>query len=314
MENKRRLVLIMDYLKENSNEHHKVTSEEMMAFLSKNHGITSNRKTIYSDINALISLGFNIEKSNQGFYWEGSIFDVTELRILIDAIKACGFLSMKKTKMIIDKLSLLCNKYDRQLVEEGSYYNIKTTNEKVLYNIYDILLAIENHQMITFKYFDIGINKKKIYRNHEYRLFPLDLLIHHGRYYVVCYSKKYDCLNNYRIDKLERIRFVDEFIDKFDFDVNEYMQQTFNMFVGEKKNVILKCDSSLLDEIYARFGENVIITAIEDNQYYFSTVVSSSESFFAWLFSYNGKITIISPNEIKEEFVSMCKKAIELNK
>ncbi len=314
MENKKRLVIIMDYLKENSNEQHKVTSEEIMSYLNKAYGITSNRKTIYSDINALISLGFNIERGNQGFFWDGSIFDVTELRIVTDAIRSASFLSLKKTEMMIDKIGHLCNKYDRQLVKEGSYLNVKTDNEQVLYNIYTILEAIHDHQAITFSYFDIGIDKEKIFRDHDYNVFPLDLLVNHGRYYMVCYSKKYDSLSNYRVDKMEQVEVLEEYIGKVAFDVNEYMQQTFGMFSTEKRNVKLKCDKRLIDEIYSRFGENLIITDIDGDDYYFNVDISASEPFYGWLFAYDGKITIISPKEIKDEFIDMCKKAIELHK
>ncbi len=314
MENKKRLVIIMNYLKENSNEQHKVNSEEIMNYLNKEYGITSNRKTIYSDIQSLISLGFNIEKGYHGFFWDDNIFDVTELRILTDAIRSAGFLSLKKTQMMIDKIGDLCNKYDRQLVKEGSYLNVKTDNEQVLYNIYTILKAINGKQAITFSYFDIGIDKEKIFRDHDYNVFPLDLLVNHGRYYMVCYSEKYDSLSNYRVDKMEKVETLEKYIDKVDFDVNEYMQQTFGMFSTEKRNVELKCDRSLIDEIYARFGENVIITDIDGNDYYFNVDISASEPFYGWLFAYNGKIKIISPKEMKEEFVDMCKKAIELHK
>lgn len=313
MKNKERIMLIMDYLKENSNEQNKITGEKIAGYLIDKCGINVERKTIYNDIKTLNSLGYNIETTKQGYYWDGNIFEPTELRIMVDGIRASSFLSQKKTDIMIEKLSKLTNCFERKLITCGQYNNIKTTNEQIYYNIFNIINAINKGQAITFKYFDLGIKKSKQYRKHDYKVFPLDILINQDRYYMICYSKKYDDLNNYRIDKMEKVETVDEYIEDIKFNVNEYMQQTFSMFTTEKTNVVLKCHKSLIDEIYTRFDNNALVVEAADDYYLCNINISPSQIFFGWLFSYSGKIIIVEPQNIKDEFVQMCKKMIELH-
>ncbi|MDO4378838.1 MAG: WYL domain-containing protein [Erysipelotrichia bacterium] len=313
MKNKERIMLVMSYLKENSDEQHKITAEQIINYLTKNHSINVDRKTIYNDINTLNNLGYSIECTRQGYYWDNNIFEITELRILIDAVRASSFLSAKKSDLMIEKLLSLTNCYERKLADSGDYNNTKTTNEQIYYNIFNVINAISKKQAITFKYYDLGVRKEKKYRKHDYEVFPLDLLINQDRYYMICYSKKYNGLNNYRIDKMEQVELKDEYIDRVDFDVNEYMRQTFSMYPCDKTNVILKCHCSLIDEIYTRFDNKVLVTKIENDYYYCNIDISASQTFLGWLFSYNGKIIIEQPQILKDEFINMCKKMIELH-
>lgn len=313
MKNKERIMLIMDYLKENSNEQNKITGEKIVGYLIDKCGISVERKTIYNDIKTLNDLGYNIETTKQGYYWDGNIFEPTELRIMVDGIRASSFLSQKKTDIMIEKLSKLTNRFERKMITCGQYNNIKTANEQIYYNIFNIINAINKGQAITFKYFDLGIKKKKQYRKHDYKVFPLDILINQERYYMICYSKKYDRLNNYRIDKMESVEAVDEQVENIKFNVNEYMQQTFSMFTAKKTNVVLKCHSSLMDEIYTRFDKNVMIVDSLKDYYLLNVNVSPSQTFYGWLFSCGGKISIVEPQDLKDDFIQICKKMIELH-
>lgn len=49
---KLKIIYIMEYLLKNSDENHAVTTSQIIAYL-KSHYITAERKTIYSDIEAL---------------------------------------------------------------------------------------------------------------------------------------------------------------------------------------------------------------------------------------------------------------------
>ena len=53
---KLKIIYIMEYLLKNSDEDHTVTTNQIIAYL-KSHDITAERKTIYSDIDALRDFG-----------------------------------------------------------------------------------------------------------------------------------------------------------------------------------------------------------------------------------------------------------------
>lgn len=68
---KLKIIYIMEYLLKNSDENHAVTTSQIIAYL-KSHYITAERKTIYSDIEALRDFGLDIiqvsEGNNHGYY------------------------------------------------------------------------------------------------------------------------------------------------------------------------------------------------------------------------------------------------------
>ena len=68
---KLKIIYIMEYLLKNSDEDHAVTTSQIIAYL-KSHDITAERKTIYSDIDALRDFGLDIIQVS-----EGTITDTT---------------------------------------------------------------------------------------------------------------------------------------------------------------------------------------------------------------------------------------------
>lgn len=68
---KLKIIYIMEYLLKNSDEDHAVTTSQIIAYL-KSHDITAERKTIYSDIDALRDFGLTSSR-----YLRGTITDTT---------------------------------------------------------------------------------------------------------------------------------------------------------------------------------------------------------------------------------------------
>lgn len=62
---KLKIIYIMEYLLKNSDEDHAVTTSQIIAYL-KSHDITAERKTIYSDIDALRDFGLDIIQVSEG--------------------------------------------------------------------------------------------------------------------------------------------------------------------------------------------------------------------------------------------------------
>ena len=79
-----------------------------------------------------------------------------------------------------------------------------------------------------------------------------------------------------------------------DFDIENYTKEVFFMFSGEKVLVDLRCDNSLMKTMVDRFGE-----------------VSASPTFFGWVFGFNGKVQILAPESVKEQYRQMIAKADE---
>jgi len=140
------------------------------------------------------------------------------------------------------------------------------------------------------------------------------MLVDDDRYYLIVYGEKYKSFNNFRLDKMDSIEILDKTYDGIEFDVNEYMRQTFGMFSGEKMSVKLKFDKRLFSEIDSQFGEEMILTEKDGENFYCEANINVSPTFFSWVFSFNGQIKILGPEKVKQQYLEMCYRAIEDNK
>ena len=115
---KLKILYILDYLERNSHENHYVNAAELIRML-QNHGISCDRKTVYSDVAALQDYGVDIVSEpgkNGGYYIASRNFEPHELKLLIDAVQSSRFLTEKKSQELIQKLCAECNEQDAKLL------------------------------------------------------------------------------------------------------------------------------------------------------------------------------------------------------
>ncbi|GAB5613935.1 hypothetical protein JCM37172_10380 [Faecalimonas hominis] len=176
--------------------------------------------------------------------------------------------------------------------------------------------AINAGKQISFQYYDYTGLKKKVLKNkgEVYRLSPYKLLWNGDNYYVLGYSEKKSKVINFRVD---RIASKPEILDKDiipmpdDFDIENYTKEVFFMFSGEKVLVDLRCDNSLMKTMVDRFGEDVTTLAYDMTSFRVQTEVSASPTFLGWVFGFNGKVQILAPESVKEQYRQMIAQADE---
>ena len=74
------------------------------------------------------------------------------------------------------------------------------------------------------------------------------------------------------------------------------------MYEGEKVEVDLRCDNSLMKTIVDKFGEDVTTLAYDMESFRVITEVATSPTFYGWVFGFAGKVEILGPENIKEEY------------
>lgn len=83
------------------------------------------------------------------------------------------------------------------------------------------------------------------------------------------------------------------------------------MFSGEKLLEDLRSDNSLMKTMVDRFGEDVTTLAYDMTSFRVQTEVSASPTFFGWVFGFGGKVQILSPESVKEQYRQMIAQADE---
>ena len=308
-----KLLYLMKILLERTDENHALTVAELILALAE-YDIKAERKSIYSDLELLRNYGMNIETQKTRtveYFVDGRQFELPELKLLVDAVQSSRFITARKSNDLIKKLSALASVHQakelkRQVVMAE---RPKPLNEGIYYNIDAIHAAINGRRKVIFKYFDYSVEKKRVYRKNgnEYCQTPAALCWNDDKYYLICYSAKYDDFTNYRVDRMSNVVVCDESADKFDknrFNVAEHTKRMFGMYSGELVSAKLRFDNSLVNTIQDKFGADLPLR-VQNDQFEISVDVSNSPVFLSWMFQFGDKAEIVAPDSLRESMATL---------
>lgn len=312
MENRncKRIFLLLEYLFYNTDERHSAKTDTLILYLSEK-GIPAHRQTISSDIVTLQEFGFDIitVRSRQNlYYYGGRIFDPAELKIIGDAILASNSTSKKQSEKLIEKLLTLVSipqseELRRQL---SSGVQVKGNNEQFPYTIDLLQQAISDKKRVKFQYCEMSQNKKKIlkHKGYFYEFSPYDMVWENDCYYVFGYSEKHEKVITFRVDRIHKptILLSASRPKPEDYNPSVFLKQTFSMYDEQPCTVRLLCDNDMMKHIVDKFGESVQTQPSGDVQFIATVDVSVSRTFFGWIFSYNGKIRILGPETVLQQY------------
>jgi len=308
---KLKILYLAKFLREKSDEDNPVTVAQMLEELSR-YGIKAERKSIYSDIEALNSFGLDIvcvKGKSTGYFMSGRDFELAELKLLVDSVQSSKFITLKKSQQLIKKIEGLCSENNAKLLHRQVYVlnRVKTMNESIYYNVDIIHRCIDENKKISFNYYEYTVSKEKLFKKNgkDYIISPFALTWDDENYYLLGYDSEAGIIKHYRVDKMAKINSVDEQRDGFEkfesFDLASYSKSTFSMFGGDMCDVKLRFENSLCGVVIDRFGKEVIMVPDSDNHFVINVKVSVSPMFFGWLFSFGNKVEILSPQSVKDK-------------
>lgn len=324
---KQKLLYLRRIMIEKTDENHGLTSSEILAELAA-YGIQAERKSLYDDLQVLEKFGMDIckTKSSTVKYYVGSRdFELPELKLLVDAIQSSKFITEKKSFSLIHKLEGLASVYEgKELQRQVVISNrAKTMNERIYYLVDNIQNAIATDRKISFRYYRWELDysgMEKIVKREKvkaggYVASPWSLCWDDENYYLIAYDSSSNSIKHYRVDKMDKIRLLDEPRDggkTFEkFDLAGYSKGVFSMFGGTKTNVRLSVDNDCVGVIADRFGKDIYVTKESDSTFSVSVDVMTSKQFYAWVFGLGGKVRIISPQNVVDEFKKQLKNVNE---
>ena len=306
-----KLLYLWELLKRESDEFHPLRTHALLELMEQ-EGISCDRRTLAKDIADLNHWGFEVMivqcGHEKGYYVADRAFSVPELRILIDAVQASNFITPGKTETLTAKLASLNGHHGASRLQQTHipYNRRKRSNESVYYNVDTIENALSENKQISFLYFDLDTDHRKIYRLQKTRFTaePLGLVLSEDRYYLAALSPLQDGIKAFRIDRMEDVRIEDTYNSPSSVELRktipDYAARAFKMFSGKETPVTLQFHSSMTGSIYDRFGERVSITSVSEEWYQITVPVQISPTFWGWLFQYGDRIRITDPPEAIE--------------
>lgn len=308
---KLKLLHLADILRHETDEYNLLSVSELIKKLAE-HGISANRKTLYEDIEILKEYGMDIytHKSSGAanmYHLAHRDFELPELKLLVDTIQFSQFVTPKKSKELIHKLSGLSSVHQANQLKRSIIITdtLKCLNESIYYLIDAIHNAILQGRKISFKYFNHTADKKKAYRNggKPYIVSPYTMACSNNNYYLIAFHEKYDDYSQFRIDRMEKIAVTDEPRRELPkgFKMEKYVQKVFSMYNGELKEIEIIFDNSLINTAIDRFGKRAQFTKVDDKHFSVKATLSISPTFFSWLFQFGGKAKLVAPQDVKDE-------------
>lgn len=315
---KARLLVLTKMFYELTDENHPMDTFKILDYLAEN-GVPANNKTLRSDIALLKELDIDIVtvpgRPNK-YFWGARLFEMPELKLLLDAVASSRFITKSKSRELSRKLTSMASENQRKQLNRHIYSTgrVKPGNENIYYYVDLINNAIELKRKISFSIIEFDGRKKKVLRHdgEVYVVSPYAMYWNDDFYYVVGWSDKRETMGAYRIDRMEDPQILNEKAAKKPkgFRVTDYSHKVFEMFEGEEERVKLECRNDLMKYVIDRFGMKFETEPATKETTYCYVDVCLSPTFYGWVFGFGGDIRILEPQEAVDEMHKMAKQIL----
>ena len=307
---KLKLFLLKEILETETDVEHGITMKRILECLSM-HGIQAERKSIYDDLRTLRENDILDVVGPQGKDKEYSVasrtFEISELKMMIDALQSSKFLSENRTRDLIRKVETLCSRHEANSLQRHVVIanRVKSTSKTLFRNVDAIYAAISKGVQISYRYFNHGPNQDKIYRKNgeRYVVSPWEMIYVDDKYYLLAWDTYK--FKHFRVDRMEDVQLTilpREAQDEFDkIDMSAYTKYTFSMYGGEPRPVTMVFDNDMAGAVMDRFGSRITMMKEDDDHFRITANVAVSGQFFGWVFGLGKKAKIIAPESVKEQ-------------
>lgn len=191
---KMKLFFLKDILESETDATHGITMARILELLSM-RGIKAERKSIYDDLRAFREqdiLDVTVPQGqNREYTVTSRTFELSELKMMIDAIQSSKFLSEAKTRDPIKKLEGMCSKHEakelnRQVIIANRVKSI-SSGTALFRNVDAIHRAITANAQVSFQYCDFDLKKQKHYmkKGERYVVSPWAMIYTDDNYYLL---------------------------------------------------------------------------------------------------------------------------------
>ena len=300
---KTKLLALLHIFEQKTDENHLLNVPQLVRLLEQ-QGILCERKSVYSDIDALNALGYDIRlrRGRSGGYWMATRpFELAELKLLVDAVQSSRVISKASSDKLIHKLEGLASQYEGSQLQRQVYVDgrPKSDNKDLPYSVDALFAAINTGKMVRFRY-------KKAGRPAPYTISPWQMAWENGCYYLIAYNEKHDSFPSYRVDRMQGLRITDEAAVRNEriatFDAAAYTSRTFSMFGGETTPATLLVEESVMSAIIDRFGKDVESAPVDATHARVHVTVAASPVFFGWLAQFGTAVRLEAPSALSRQY------------
>jgi predicted DNA-binding transcriptional regulator YafY len=313
----------MTIFNQETDEDHELNLDDIIHRFQQIYGpdVKLNKNSLKDDINHLINHSFDVtinqEKDGLPKFYSHQyrLFELYELRMLVDAVVSAKFITKQETRQLIGKIRKLTSNHQGKKLQNEIQVDssIKSESPYIRLAIHDLHQAISERRVITFQYgrYDIDKNFKLSHGGSLYKVKPYALTWANDFYYLIAYYYEAGEIRHYRVDRLRNVSTLEESFPYESFDVSKYVQSTFHMFAGDEEWIKVKFHNGLINVIIDKFGKEADIRKDDDDHFILSTKARISGGLVNWILNFGSKAKVISPpsllQTVKEEVTNMNK-------
>lgn len=302
------ILCVYEILKKYSDENHIISAEKIREKLKVIYDVDMERRAIYRNIDALRSMGIEIEgytDNREGYYLIDRTFEPSEIRLLCDAVAASDIIKEEASKEIIGKLIDTQSVFHGRMLQKTVYVKNKqkVLNKQLFYNIDTLNIAINQGCKVAVRLLEYNIDIELVESsNGAIVISPYATMWASGNYYILAKPEDGEELTHYRIDYLKDIVILERNVDMIFGGINpaQYAER-FIFLKGENvERYDIECDKSIWNLIAETFGNNA--TAIRtENENILVKVKSIPSVMKEWVMAHSNQCEVIAPKHFRDE-------------
>jgi len=235
---------------------------------------------------------------------EEEFFTILQIKEQLNNI---NFVYKKEFESLFNKLNIIYkNKFKDNEIVNFMIKDVKAIDgEDEKKKCTDVHSCIATRRKMDIKYFSLSTGESNRV------IHPYAILTYKGSYYVIAYCEKRNRILDFKLCRIREYKVKeDRFIMDKDFDLKEYMKNSIGLYKDENIKLKLRIEKPLSYIVSEKLWvENQKISWNEDESIIFEAEMQGKTEIISWILSMGSKVTIIEPeelkNEIKEEVMKM---------
>ena len=308
-----RLLSIIDCLSTYSSKELPLSLKKIETLLSHEYDLDLTDKMIRKELKFLQSsesiykiIVRNSEENyrEKVYYLENAVFEIHELRYLMDAVSSARFISQPETKQMIYKLRGLTDETtSKRLTNELIHSEGKIVIRHFAENVQTLHEAIRSKKCVKFQYGRYNVEKNFILSRDGgyYEVIPLGVVWSKEYYYLIAKELGKEKIIQYRIDRMSSVlKTEDSWTPEPGFDLEKYVAQLFNMYSGDISNIAIEFDNHLINVVIDHFGIDAKINQVSDSRFLLETEGVVSDGLVRWLLTWGADAKAVRPADLVE--------------
>lgn len=299
---KTKILYLLDILTKMTDEENGLTLTQIFDNLYL-RGISAERKSIYSDIQALKQAGYQIKKKKRGdevtYHMVSDNLTPSDIYLLSQLLQMTELIPHQQANELVLKLAKLTNVKNENRILGSMLKFINNNKNDASEKTIKICEAIFNGKKITFAY-----------KGLKYNVSPLVITVVDNTGYLVAGSRSFDGnFEFFDIDELSEITIIDrkaaapgEISDNPDFDLALYVRRNLELRNGQEITVNLEISEDSIFVFMNEFAEDRFAGKAhiekQDTTFLVETSLKLSPEFISYLYKNSDEIKVLSPKSL----------------